>query len=88
MINKPCQLPLAYFLATNGRSPFILLSIHLSFYLSIKNPSIYLSSWVREIGSMVQLMPLLIVPFVAIIQTCRYFLDEHDTWRYVSITCM
>jgi hypothetical protein len=29
---------------------------------------------VREIGSMMQLMPLLIVPFVGVIQSCRYFL--------------
>jgi len=42
----------------------------------------YLHRSVREIGSMVQLMPLLIVPFVAIIQTSRYFLDDTDTFRY------
>merc|ERR1719350_2354202 len=39
---------------------------------------IYLPSWVREIGSMLQLMPLLIVPFVGVIQTCRYFLHGPD----------
>ena len=35
---------------------------------------IFLPSWVREIGSMMQVLPLLIVPFVGIIQSCRYFL--------------
>merc|ERR1719350_2240224 len=39
---------------------------------------VYLPSWVREIGSMLQLMPLLIVPFVGVIQTCRYFLHGPD----------
>jgi solute carrier family 6 (neurotransmitter transporter) len=29
-------------------------------------------SWSREVGSLVQLLPLLAVPFVAIIQSCRY----------------
>ena len=45
---------------------------------------IYLPSWVREIGSMLQLMPLLIVPFVGIIQTCRYFLHGPDDLFDVS----
>jgi len=52
---------------------------------------IYLPSWVREIGSMLQLMPLLIVPFVGVIQTCRYFLhgpddlfDRFGRWRKSS----
>ncbi|XP_023334005.1 uncharacterized protein LOC111705629 [Eurytemora carolleeae] len=39
----------------------------------------YLPSWVREIGSMMQLLPILIVPFVAVIQTCRYFLYSTDS---------
>ena len=45
---------------------------------------IYLPSWVREIGSMLQLMPLLIVPFVGVIQTCRYFLHGPDNLLEVS----
>ena len=45
---------------------------------------IYLPSWVREIGSMLQLMPLLIVPFVGVIQTCRYFLHGPDDLFDVS----
>ena len=36
---------------------------------------LYLPSWVREIGAMMQLLPLLLVPFVAVIQSCRYFLN-------------
>ena len=39
---------------------------------------------VREIGSMLQLMPLLIVPFVGVIQTCRYFLHGPDDLFDVS----
>ena len=39
---------------------------------------LYLPSWVREIGAMLQLLPILLVPFVAIIQTCRYFLNGSD----------
>ena len=39
---------------------------------------IFLPSWVREIGSMMQVLPLLIVPFVGIIQSCRYFLHGPD----------
>jgi solute carrier family 6 (neurotransmitter transporter) len=39
---------------------------------------LYLPSWVREIGAMLQLLPILLVPFVAIIQTCRYFLGGSD----------
>ena len=46
---------------------------------------IYLPSWVREIGSMLQLMPLLIVPFVGVIQTCRYFLHGPDDLFDVSV---
>jgi hypothetical protein len=30
---------------------------------------------VREIGAMLQLMPIILVPFVAVIQTCRFFLS-------------
>ena len=36
---------------------------------------LYLPSWVREIGAMMQLLPLLLVPFVGVIQSCRYFLN-------------
>ena len=49
---------------------------------------IYLPSWVREIGSMLQLMPLLIVPFVGVIQTCRYFLHGPDDLFDVSFQYM
>lgn len=48
------------------------------FNWSINEGYVYLPSWVREIGSMMQLMPLLIVPFVGIIQSCRYFLHGPD----------
>ncbi len=41
---------------------------------NISNECVVFFSWVREIGSMMQLMPLLIVPFVGVIQSCRYFL--------------
>ena len=36
----------------------------------------YLPSWVREIGAMMQILPILMVPFVAVIQSCRYFLNS------------
>lgn len=36
---------------------------------------LYLPAWVREIGAMMQLLPLLLVPFVAVVQSCRYFLN-------------
>jgi len=48
------------------------------FNWSINDGYKFLPSWVREIGSMMQLMPLLIVPFVGIIQSCRYFLHGPD----------
>uniref|UniRef100_A0A0K2TZK3 Uncharacterized protein n=1 Tax=Lepeophtheirus salmonis TaxID=72036 RepID=A0A0K2TZK3_LEPSM len=35
---------------------------------------LYLPSWVREIGAMMQIIPLLLIPFVGVIQSCRYFL--------------
>merc|ERR1719510_784614 len=38
---------------------------------------LYLPAWVREIGAMMQLLPLSLVPFVAVIQSCRYFLNGH-----------
>ena len=38
---------------------------------------LYMPAWVREIGAMMQLLPLLLVPFVAVIQSCRYFLNGH-----------
>ena len=47
---------------------------------------VYLPSWVREIGSMLQIMPLLIIPFVGIIQSCRYFLHGPDNLLEVNIT--
>lgn len=31
-------------------------------------------SQVREIGAMLQLLPLILVPFVAVVQSCRYML--------------
>lgn len=37
---------------------------------------LYLPAWVREIGAMMQLLPLLLVPFVGVIQSCRYFLNS------------
>ena len=37
---------------------------------------LYLPSWVREIGAMMQLLPILLVPFVAVIQSCRYFMNS------------
>ena len=33
-----------------------------------------LNSQVREIGAMLQLLPLILVPFVAVVQSCRYML--------------
>lgn len=32
----------------------------------------YWPLWAREVGAMLQLLPLLTVPVVAVIQTCRY----------------
>ena len=34
----------------------------------------YMPPWVREVGAMLQLLPLILVPFVAVIQSCRYVL--------------
>jgi len=48
------------------------------FNWSMNDGYVYLPSWVREIGSMMQIMPLLIIPFVGIIQSCRYFLHGPD----------
>ena len=54
----------------------------------------YLPSWVREIGAMMQILPILMVPFVAVIQSCRYFLNTggqerlhevHNSFYFVSI---
>ena len=45
---------------------------------------LYLPSWVREIGAMLQLLPLLLVPFVAIIQACRFFLSGTGELHEVS----
>ena len=45
---------------------------------------LYLPAWVREIGAMMQLLPLLLVPFVAVIQSCRYFLNGHGPLHEVS----
>ena len=55
------------------------------FNWSMTDGYIYLPSWVREIGSMMQIMPLLIIPFVGIIQTCRYFLHGPDNILEVLI---
>ena len=41
----------------------------------------YLPSWVREIGAMMQVLPILLVPFVAVIQSCRYFLNSNGQER-------
>ena len=41
----------------------------------------YLPSWVREIGAMMQVLPILMVPFVAVIQSCRYFLNSNGQER-------
>ena len=71
------------------------------FNWSLTEGYIYLPSWVREIGSMMQVcsrlginestnnkimqvMPLLIIPFVGIIQSCRYFLHGPDNLLEVS----
>ena len=73
------------------------------FNWSLAEGYIYLPSWVREIGSMMQVctalyctlyctvlysmmqvMPLLIIPFVGIIQSCRYFLHGPDNLLEVS----
>ncbi|KAL1131256.1 hypothetical protein AAG570_010874 [Ranatra chinensis] len=35
----------------------------------------YWPSWSREIGSLLQLIPLITVPFVSLIQSCRYLSD-------------
>ena len=38
---------------------------------------LYMPAWVREIGAMMQLLPLLLVPFVGVVQSFRYFLNGH-----------
>lgn len=32
----------------------------------------YWPSWSRQLGSLIQLIPLLIIPFIGIVQSCRY----------------
>ena len=32
----------------------------------------YWSVWARQLGAAIQLIPILIIPVVAVIQTCRY----------------
>ena len=56
------------------------------FNWSLTEGYIYLPSWVREIGSMMQVMPLLVIPFVGIIQSCRYFLHGPDNILEVNVT--
>jgi hypothetical protein len=45
---------------------------------------LYLPAWVREIGAMMQLLPLLLVPFVGVIQSCRYFLNGQGQLHEVN----
>merc|ERR1719319_984372 len=53
---------------------------------SLEGGYIYLPSWVREIGSMLQLLPLLVVPFVGVIQSCRYFLNgPEDLFKRIEM---
>ena len=47
---------------------------------------LYLPSWVREIGAMMQLLPILLVPFVAVIQSCRYFMNSSSGERLHEVT--
>ena len=56
------------------------------FNWSMNDGYVYLPSWVREIGSMMQIMPLLIIPFVGIIQSCRYFLHGPDNILEVRLS--
>ena len=46
----------------------------------------YLPSWVREIGAMMQVLPILMVPFVAVIQSCRYFLNSNGQERMHEVS--
>lgn len=46
----------------------------------------YLPSWVRELGAMLQILPLIMVPFVAIVQSCRYYLyGPQDLYNRVQL---
>ena len=46
---------------------------------------LYMPAWVREIGAMMQLLPLLLVPFVGVIQSFRYFLNGHGPLHEVRV---
>ena len=46
----------------------------------------YLPSWVREIGAMMQVLPILMVPLVAVIQSCRYFLNSNGQERMHEVS--
>ncbi len=56
---------------------------------SVSNDASYVASflpgWAKEMGAMCQLLPLILVPFVAIVQTCRYFMygpsDVYERFR-------
>lgn len=41
-------------------------------YLNQKLDKSYWNFWTRQVGIIVQLVPLLIVPMVAVVQVCRY----------------
>ena len=46
----------------------------------------YMPAWVREIGAMLQILPLIVVPFVGLVQTARYFLyGPHDLTERFSM---
>ena len=40
----------------------------------------------REIGAMMQVLPILMVPFVAVIQSCRYFLNSNGQERMHEVS--
>ena len=52
----------------------------------------YMPPWVREIGAMLQLLPLILVPFVAVVQSCRYVLyvdsSEVRIWKHYSVSSL
>lgn len=35
----------------------------------------YWPSWARELGCLLQIVPLITIPFIALIQSCRYLTD-------------
>jgi hypothetical protein len=53
---------------------------------AILNDKLYWPVWARELGAILQLLPVLVVPLVAMVQTCRYLSNGPPDLFDVSIS--